>query len=242
MSPQMAIGEFNALAESGGTAIVNAKISKHYHAAEPNQANTALIEMARFFLAGMPLDKLPERATLPPGSNMPFHPNRQFVGRAEEIQRLADLVKNGGAAVVGQSPVISGTGGIGKTQLATELVWRYGQFFKGGVFWISFAEEDSIAAEIGSCGINLNLHPDFSSLPLETQVSMVSSRWQDGVPRLLIFDNCENSELFRTWCPPSGDCRIVLTSRMATWPRDLGLSSVSIGGLCIYLDFSPSVL
>ena len=42
--------------------------------------------------------------------------------------------------------------GYGKTQLAVEFAYRYGQFFAGGVFWLSFADPVGIDAEIAACG------------------------------------------------------------------------------------------
>jgi hypothetical protein len=170
----------------------------------------------------------PEHGTLDRASHMPYPRNRLFVGRGGELMRLARTVKAGGAAVIGQSPVISGLGGIGKSQLATEFVWRYGRFFKGGVFWLSFAAADDVAHEIARCGGVMDLHPEYSKLPLNQQVALTAARWRDGLPRLLVFDNCEDPDLFERWCPISSGCRVILTSRLAEWPAHLGIDTLDV--------------
>lgn len=95
---------------------------------------------------------------------------------------------------VGQAVAATGLGGIGKTQLAIEFVYRYGQFFEGGVFWLNFSVAESISAEIARCG-SLDLHSNFFSLPLDVQVKLVLNSWNSGLPVLLIFDNCEDEDL-----------------------------------------------
>ena len=62
-----------------------------------------------------PVDALPSYAPLPPGSLMPLHRNPLFVGRAAELPALA------AALASGDTVVITGMGGMGKTQLAAEF-------------------------------------------------------------------------------------------------------------------------
>ncbi|NJP05357.1 MAG: tetratricopeptide repeat protein, partial [Chloroflexaceae bacterium] len=111
---------------------------------------------------------------------------------------------------------------MGKTNLAVEFVHRYGQFFAGGVFWVSFADPKGIDAEIAACGGSraMVLRPDFASLPLEEQVAAVQRAWDSPIPRLLIFDNLDDDEaasILKRWRPTTGGCRVLLTSRRARW-------------------------
>ncbi|MEE9210668.1 MAG: tetratricopeptide repeat protein, partial [Kiloniellales bacterium] len=124
-------------------------------------------------------------------------------------------------------------GGIGKTQLASEFVHRYGRYFEGGAFWVSFGAPDSIPAEIASCGgaAALDLRPDVASLPLADQVGLVSAAWQGPLPRLLVFDNCEDAALLAQWRPPTGNSRVLVTSRRAEWSRALGVRTLPLGVL-----------
>ena len=45
--------------------------------------------------------------------------------------------------------------------------------------------------------------------------------WQDPLPRLLIFDNCEEEALLAAWRPVTGGCRVLITSRRTDWAREL---------------------
>jgi len=114
-----------------------------------------------------PLDTLPTPAPLPPGSRMPLRRNPLFVGREADLLRLARALHGDGTAAIGpQTAVATGLGGIGKSQLACEFVHRYGQFFAGGVFWLSCAEPEAISAEVAACGQGLPMPTGFASLSL----------------------------------------------------------------------------
>ncbi|MCB9100912.1 MAG: tetratricopeptide repeat protein, partial [Anaerolineales bacterium] len=186
-------------------------------------------------LDSLPLDKIPEPAPLPAGSLMPLNKNPLFVGRQEDLLALASALKAGGATAISQveTAAATGLGGIGKTQLASEFVHRYGQFFDGGVFWLSFAEANAIPAEIAACGGAgaLELRLDFGAYPLNDQVRLVQAAWQSPRPRLLIFDNCEDPALLAQWRPPSGGCRVLVTSRRGDWELALGVKTLALGVL-----------
>jgi tetratricopeptide (TPR) repeat protein len=179
-----------------------------------------------------PLDALPTPAPLPPGSRMPLARNPLFVGREVDLLRLARALRSGGTAAIGpQAAVATGLGGIGKTQLACEFVHHYGQFFAGGVFWLSCAEPDAIAAEVAACGEGLPMPAGFASLSLNEQVQLVQRAWQEPLPRLLVFDNCEAEGLLAQWRPPHGGCRVLLTSRRLQWDAALGVQVLPLNVL-----------
>src|SRR5262249_33188054 len=98
-----------------------------------------------------------------------------------------------------------------------------GQFFAGGVFWLSCAEPDAMAAEVATCGQGLPMPSGFTSLSLNEQVQLVQRAWQEPLPRLLVFDNCEAQGLLAQWHPPHGGCRMLLTSRRSQWDAGLGV-------------------
>src|SRR6185369_2451610 len=172
--------------------------------------------------ADLPEDEIPAPGPLPAGSRMPLAVNPLFVGREDDLRALARHLKTSGVVAA------TGLGGVGKTQLACELAHRYGRFFAGGVFWLRFADPAGVPAEIAACGLGLALHPDYARLPLEEQVRLVIAGWQSPVPRLLIFDNCEDESLLDAWRPRSGGARALLTSRRSTWDPALGVAAVAL--------------
>src|SRR6266508_2231541 len=191
-----------------------------------NQWGWSTVTEGELYEISLP-DILPTSAPLPPGSRMPLSRNQVFVGREVELRELAAALKEGYTAAVGQIAAATVLGGIGKTQLASEFVYRYGQFFLGGVFWLSFADPGAVPAEIAACG-GLDLHPDYGTLRLDDRVRLVLAAWQSPVPRLLIFDNCEDEDRLNKWRPHTGGCRVLVTSRRAQWDISLGVQILSL--------------
>ncbi|MEE8535823.1 MAG: tetratricopeptide repeat protein, partial [Kiloniellales bacterium] len=211
----------------GATVIQKSTI---YQYAEPAPVDADTLATANDRLAELPLATIPAPAPLPPGSRMPIGHNPLFVGREADLKALAGTLKKGDTAAVGQIAAATGLGGIGKTQLASEFVHRYGQYFLGGVFWLSFADPDAIGAEVASCGGvgSLDLRPDFGNLPLDDQLRLVLAAWQSPLPRLLVFDNCEDEAVLARWRPPTGGSGVLLTSRRAGWSKGLGVDAIRL--------------
>jgi hypothetical protein len=205
----------------------NAERIMIYAQATPRPADPEVLAAAARQLAALPLETIPNPAPLPPGSRMPLRRNPLFVGREGDLRALAAAFK-GGATVA-----ITGLGGLGKTQLASEFVHRYGPFFAGGVLWLNCADPTAVPTEVAACGGpgGLALHPEFHMLPLADQVQLVHAAWQSPLPRLLVCDNCEDEALLAQWRPPHGGCRVLVTSRRASWEPSLGVQLVSLGVL-----------
>jgi tetratricopeptide (TPR) repeat protein len=182
--------------------------------------------------AGLPLARIPTLGPLPAQSRMLHNRNPMFVGREADLKALAVLLQKNTSDEANQRPIaaITGLGGLGKTQLASEFVHRYGRYFTGGVFWLSFADPDRVATEVAACGSAgaLDLHPDFAQRSLDEQVRLVLAAWRAPVIRLLIFDNCEDPRLLAQWLPTSGGCRVLLTSRRAHWDTTLGIQPLPL--------------
>ena len=78
----------------------------------------------------------------PPGQFpffVPFPRNPDFVGRTDDLERLHATLQQ--REPVGIRPAgLTGMGGIGKTQLAVEYVYRFKDAYPDGIFWINAAE------------------------------------------------------------------------------------------------------
>lgn len=217
--PSQQIGpgsKYNAQNSGPGSATVNV-----YEHVSPRPMATQVIEAARDMLAALPLDYPPASGMLPSASRLAFSHHPSFVGRENELVSIAEVLKARDLATV----AIAGLGGVGKSQLASEFVYRYGQYFAGGVFWLSFADAKAVPAEVAGCTIALGqeLRLDARTLPVEEQVHLVLSCWQTPLPRLLVFDNCEDEELLASFRPHTGGCRLLLTTRRSVWDPTLGV-------------------
>ncbi|WP_110517870.1 tetratricopeptide repeat protein [Herpetosiphon llansteffanensis] len=216
----------------------------------PNNADLGhsdpLIDAIAVF-ESIPLDFVPPlRSDIVVSSRLPFMPNTDFVGRETELKTLAGAIgKTQKAAVM--PAVVTGLGGIGKTSLVIEFVYRYGVYFHGGVFWLNCADPDQVASQIAACATGLNI--DTMGLALDEQVQRVMVAWQSPMPRLLIFDNCEDRTILNQWKPAMGGCRVVVTSRSDQWSTltqiRLGLLSPSesrslLQRLCVRLTDTES--
>lgn len=226
----------HALQEARDRLVVALQVMEQEHQPElleeiPGVDSTQL-RMAQRVLLSLPEQMVPEPKPLPVGSRIVLSHNPLFVGRQDDLRRLAVAMKAGTITAISQVGIAAATGlgGIGKTQLASEFVHRYGYYFAGGVFWLSFADGKTIPGEIAACGGGggMNLRPDYHTLPLEEQVQLVRAAWQSPIPRLLVFDNCEDESLLEAWRPPAGGCRILVTSRRTQWDVILNVQQFSI--------------
>ncbi len=158
---------------------------------------------------------------------MPPALNPLFGGRGPDLQRLAT------AFTRSRLLALVGPDGIGKTQLALDFAHRYGRFFAGGVFWLSFGVTEEVPLQVAACGSAgaLGLRTDFSELSLDDQLHLVLRAWQEATPRLLVFDDCDDQELLREWLPSGGGAHVLVTSRRPAWDGALKVTAVPVGAL-----------
>src|SRR6266568_842582 len=220
---QAATGSYIAQAAEGATAIVAT-----YHVAPPPPVDPGTVAEAAQLLAQIPAGPLSAGSALPPHSRMPLARNDLFTGRTEELQWLASHL--GPSLEQVPTVVVAGLGGVGKSQLASEYVHRYGRFYAGGVLWISLAEPMMIGSEVAACGGTggMDLRPDFAALSQDDQLGLVLAAWLSPVPRLLVFDNCDSEETLTQWRPASGGCRVLVTSRRSIWDPTLGVQVLDL--------------
>ena len=174
--------------------------------------------------------ELPEPGPLPPNSILPYRRNPDFVGREANLLALAESLFTQEEAASLPTAAVTGMGGLGKTQTAVEFCYRYGRYFPGGVFWLNFSETGNATDVVAAVGSErgLGLFRQTEQLSLADQVGRVQRAWQEPVPRLLVFDNCEEEDLLETWLPRSGGCRVLLTCRRGEWPRLLNVTCLPL--------------
>ncbi|MCA0351637.1 MAG: hypothetical protein LCH85_06540 [Chloroflexi bacterium] len=180
-----------------------------------NLPEIEILQQAHTQLAKLPLKRIPKRQQPAPESWLPLHPDPRFIGRKRYLQQLAQAMASTDATASTPVVVITGTGGIGKTSLALEFAYRYGYYFAGGVFWIN-ADDTNSAQYMVLPSIDTiwrKIYPTRTFSLVEVQAF-----FNRPIPRLLIFDNCENEALLELYRPASGSgCRILVTSRNRTW-------------------------
>ncbi|GCE50308.1 tetratricopeptide repeat protein [Thermosporothrix hazakensis] len=226
-------GSLNAITQGGGQASVNIT-----NVIPPNmEPDAATLHAARQKLEELPLDTIPPPAPdlIPASSHMPLLRNQLFTGREDELRELARCLKGEHAVAISYRGVAAttGIGGIGKTQLASEFVYRYGAYFAGGVFWLDCSKAENMSTEVLQCkgALPPAAAALCASLPPSEQVEWVRRAWQTALPRLLIFDNCEDEAILEQWKPNSGGCRILITCRKQEWSAGLGIITVPIAEL-----------
>lgn len=106
--------------------------------------------------------------------NVPYRRNPFFTGREELMQRLHTLLRQEKAAALTQSLVLSGLGGIGKTQLAVEYAYRYAQQY-ASIFWLNTDTMESILSSYTALAELLEL-PEQQE-PDQQKVVAAVNRW-----------------------------------------------------------------
>ncbi|KAF4552208.1 Hypothetical protein D9617_10g071880 [Elsinoe fawcettii] len=117
---------------------------------------------------------------------------------------------------------LTGTGGIGKTDLALEFVYTRSSHFDG-VFWLDAEEESQLSIDL--CRIAEMVHLVHGAGPADIKiVTMTVKQWfekgctdlpasQQCRPWLVVFDNADDAQLLTNFIPSSGPGSILITSR-----------------------------
>lgn len=147
------------------------------------------------------------------GNVPPRNPN--FTGRDELLEQLGKRLTAGGTTAVLPS-ALHGMGGIGKTQIATEYIYRHLQDYDL-IWWIDAARPTQIRASLMDLAKQLGLP---GSNEAHTAVAAVREALRTGRPHrrwLLVFDAAETPESVRPFFPTNGPGEILITSRNADW-------------------------
>ena len=153
---------------------------------------------------------------LPPVWNVPFHPNPFFTGRDLLLAELQARLQAPAVAV--RRVVLIGLGGVGKTSVAVEYVYRH-QADYDLVWWANGEQPASLLADLAALAAQLGLAADASQ---EAQVVALRS-WLEHQQRwLVVLDNVDDPRLVAEWLPRSSTGQVVLTSRTGIGWEQLG--------------------
>ncbi|MFD3164683.1 tetratricopeptide repeat protein [Herpetosiphon sp. NSE202] len=187
-------------------------------------AQTDPLPAALAKLATLPQTSLPERSQLPAYSVMPHQPLSDFVGREQQLYQLAQAMLRSDPTMITPTAFATGMGGIGKSSLALEFAHRYGSYFAGGVFWVYAATNETLQASFERCWSSLKPDEWRYEVKPETRLQVVRELFNQPMPRLLIFDNCEDPTLFNRYRPNAASgCHVLVTSRRSQWPGAIHL-------------------
>lgn len=154
-------------------------------------------------------------ASSPEGSlllwNLPHQRNPLFTGREESLLQLHQALNSGQTRVVTQIQAISGLGGIGKTELALEYVYRYSEEYQV-ILWVRAETRDSLLSDLAAMAEVLT-PAEQDQLAPHQDVEAVK-RWLQQHPRwLLIVDNLEEFALLGEFLPLKSQGHILITTR-----------------------------
>ncbi|MFD9497977.1 FxSxx-COOH system tetratricopeptide repeat protein [Streptomyces sp. NPDC060035] len=149
------------------------------------------------------------------GNVPPKNPN--FTGRESLLAAVErQLQEDETTAVLPHA--LHGTGGVGKSQIAVEYVYRHSGEFNV-IWWIPAEQENLILGALADLARSLGLEVGPQA---NAAVPAVREALRTGKPFdnwLLVFDNAENIETVRSYFPNGGPGKIIVTSRNREWER-----------------------
>ncbi|MCS0601375.1 FxSxx-COOH system tetratricopeptide repeat protein [Streptomyces sp. LP11] len=168
----------------------------------------------------------PARGSVPAvwGNVPPNNPN--FVGREDLLDQVREQLVTGDTSAV-LPHALHGMGGVGKSQIAIEYVYRHASDYDV-VWWIPSEQPTMILTALTELAHRLGLNV---SSEANRAVPAVREALRRGHPYsrwLLVFDNAENVEAVRPYFPTGGTGKILITSRNQEWDRVAETLSVDV--------------
>jgi hypothetical protein len=151
--------------------------------------------------------------------------NRTFTGREELLEELHRRLSQGTTAVLPEA--LHGMGGVGKSQIAIEYVYRHIQDYDL-IWWIPAERPGQIQQGLAELATQLGLPV---SQEVNVAVPAVLEALRLGRPYrdwLLVFDNAEQLDEVRDFFPTNGSGKILVTSRNHAWTSVAGSLEVDV--------------
>jgi len=169
-----------------------------------------------------------KRANFPgelPFNNLPLK-NSCFTGRQGYLEKIKALFDSGKAVALSQ--VITGLGGIGKTQVALEYAFRHAYLYDC-VWWVNAESNESIIRDYTEFTkkrglLKDNFEPELVIDAAKTWMADINNKW------LFIFDNVEQDDMLDDFLPPQqqGQQHLLITSRLTQFRQEFQLVAVDV--------------
>ncbi|MHC1767310.1 MAG: FxSxx-COOH system tetratricopeptide repeat protein [Verrucomicrobiia bacterium] len=142
---------------------------------------------------------------------VPYENNPNFTGRQTVLTEIRARLSEDRQRGVASVAIISGLGGMGKTQTAVEYCYMHCQAYDF-VFWIGAERSSEIRA--GLADITRTLGLSHGNRVTQEEAVRVTLHWmQENTRWLLVLDNVERAEWLRPFIPLRGRGHILITSR-----------------------------
>ncbi len=168
-------------------------------------------------MAGQEVTGRTQESRIPPvWGNVPPR-NKNFTGREELLATLRDGIAGQVTAVVPQPHALHGLGGVGKTLMAVEYIYRYRHTYDV-VWWIPSDQNFMVKTALAELAPHLGLPPAAVS-GIEDAARDVLDALRRGEPYdkwLLVFDNADQPEDLIDSIPRDSG-HVLITSRNHRW-------------------------
>ncbi|MGW3770177.1 FxSxx-COOH system tetratricopeptide repeat protein [Actinomadura verrucosospora] len=151
--------------------------------------------------------------------------NMNFTGREGLLEQLHERLLPRRADSLPQ--ILQGMGGVGKSQIAAEYVYRHMADFDV-IWWIRSERPGQIQQDLAELAAELHLPV---SQEANVAVPAVREALRLGRPYrnwLLVFDNAENVQDVQAFFPAGGSGKILVTSRNREWAEVADLLEVDV--------------
>ncbi|MFD4501915.1 FxSxx-COOH system tetratricopeptide repeat protein [Streptomyces sp. NPDC058457] len=228
----------------GGPDMTDITASEHQHAAEGSASGTPVREIPVPSADGQPgadlsssgrtvpgpaapqSQQTPQRTSVPVvwGNVPPNNPN--FTGREELLAQVRQQLLTGDTSAV-LPHTLHGMGGVGKSQIAIEYVYRHASEYDV-IWWIPSEQPTMILTALTELAHRIGLNVGTEANRAVPAVREALRRGEPYDRWLLVFDNAENVEAVRPYFPTGGTGKILITSRNQEWDRVARTLSVDV--------------
>jgi tetratricopeptide (TPR) repeat protein len=153
-------------------------------------------------------------------SRISYPRNPAFVGRDKELDSLQSTL--GRQRIV----AVTGRGGAGKTQLAAEFCYRFGEGYDV-VWWIRAEESATIVIDLAELAAKLGL-PEAASSSRVDAVDAVLRGLAENENWLLVFDNAQSWASIERLVPKGTTGRVLVTARVRQWPSAVSVLPLDV--------------